>query len=94
MATLVPPSAADNVQVVTIQNPETGELTQQVVHTVIDENTGEVKQQCLDLPKGTTNYLEHYTAYYALLTNYYRGIANHSSSFFFFFQHSTSFYQG
>ena len=40
------------VQVVTVQDPVTGQLTQQIVQTAVDPNTGEIMQ--IPLQNGST----------------------------------------
>ena len=38
------PADLDKVQVVAMQDPVTGQLIEKVVHTIIDEKTGQMKQ--------------------------------------------------
>ena len=56
------PADLDKVQVVAMQDPVTGQLIEKVVHTIIDEKTGQMKQIPLDLPKGiiTNNHIKIY----------------------------------
>lgn len=56
MVTEIPEDQSGNVQVVTRQDPVTGETVQEIVTVMVDPETGETVQVPADIPMGTCHF--------------------------------------